>query len=1027
MAPSILMFIAALLAGFVFMLAWRRRSVPGSPSFILLMAAVGIYAFFAALENAAASESYKILWSKLSYLGIVNLGPLWLMFAFMYSHPQKRAYPRWAAWLWLVPFLTLGLVLTNEWHHLIWSSYTFSSTEPGARLVYGHGLVFWIHAFYVYLLMLLGTILLIRSGWRSPRPFRRQVTLIVLASLVPWMGNAMYIFKLTPWPGLDLTPIAFVITGLLLAESLYRFRAFDLMPVAREVVFNNLGAGVLVIDSQNRLVDINPMARKWTGLGNEAIGKNPFIILPEANTLRQFEQVPEVQTVLEIENDNQREYYNMTISPIRNELGQLQGRVVLLYDTSREHELLEAQHRRNAQLSALQSVSQAVTSSLDLNQTFVTVVNVLHQTFGYRYISIYLLFEGKLQLGAQVGYPEEMIYWEIPIERGVMGRTVRTRQAQFIPEGTADPDYLRATYEVGSEICVPLMKEQAVLGTLNIESPPELPLTEADLQLLSTFAGQVAVAIDNANLFKAEREQRKLAEALREMGMTLSESLNLESVLSRLLDEVEPVVAYDRASVLLVDEERQRARITQLRSPQPEAQQGDRKTLVLEFEIGSAANLRKMMETCKPLVVTNTGVMPRQIHDPSANGYHSWAGAPILRRGEAIGFLSLDKGEINYYQPEHGALLAAFAGQAAVAIENARIFTEMQKGVEKERLLVAAVKDFTAGLDTEAVLQAIVRHMIKALKVDGCAILRWDPLRDCLVTLLDYDTDPAIPPAPPGSTYNQADYPLLQAVIDDRQPAFINLKDPEIDLAEADRMKKLMNEAILMLPLIIGREKDVFGMVKLFRKAHSIPFVKADLDLAQSFVAQAAIAIENARLYAETQHKALVDELTGLYNRRGLYELGKHEIERSIRFNHPMVALFLDIDHFKVFNDKYSYAVGDQVLRLFANCLRLNLREFDLVGRYGGEEFVVLLPEADLPAASEVAERVRSSVEALRVTTDQGETSITVSIGVCPKTPQLLDLDALIDRAGQAVHQSKEQGRNRVVIAEGSERDEIST
>lgn len=383
-----------------------------------------------------------------------------------------------------------------------------------------------------------------------------------------------------------------------------------------------------------------------------------------------------------------------------------------------------------------------------------------------------------------------------------------------------------------------------------------------------------------------------------------------------------------------------------------------------------------------------------------------------------IGFLSLDKIEANFYQSEHGTILAAFTGQAAIAIENARIFTEMQHGVEKERLLFAAVNDFTAGLDTEAILQAIVHHMIKALKVDGCAVSRWDPARDCLVTLLDYDTDPDLPPAPPGSTYFLSDYPLSKAVIDNRQPIFINVEDPDADHAETALMRNYKNESLLMLPLIVGREKEVFGMVELFRKERSISFTQADLELAQSFVAQAAIAIENARMYAETQHRAVVDELTGLYNRRGLFELGKRELERAIRFNHHLVALFLDIDHFKVFNDTYSYAIGDQVLRMFANCLRLHLREFDLVGRYGGEEFVVLLPEADLRSACEVAERVRCSVEALRVQTDKGETNITVSIGVCAKNPQLMDLEALINRAGQALHLSKQQGRNRVVVAE---------
>jgi diguanylate cyclase (GGDEF)-like protein len=139
-------------------------------------------------------------------------------------------------------------------------------------------------------------------------------------------------------------------------------------------------------------------------------------------------------------------------------------------------------------------------------------------------------------------------------------------------------------------------------------------------------------------------------------------------------------------------------------------------------------------------------------------------------------------------------------------------------------------------------------------------------------------------------------------------------------------------------------------------------------------------------------------------------------VESAVRFHHPLAALFVDIDHFKLFNDEYSYAVGDQVLRLCADSLRLNLREVDLVGRYGGEEFVILLPEADLKSASEVAERVRRSIEALRVKTEQGDASITVSIGVCQKTPALIDLEALLERAGQVLHIAKQRGRNQVAV-----------
>ena len=681
-------------------------------------------------------------------------------------------------------------------------------------------------------------------------------------------------------------------------------------------------------------------------------------------------------------------------------------------------QLYEVESRRSAQLTAQQSISQAVVSSLDLDKIFDTVVNVLHDTFQYRYVSIYRLYDETLYLEAQVGYPAELVLGEIPVNQGVMGRTVRTRQPQFIQEVTADPDFLRAALDVQSEICVPLLKEQTVLGTLNVESPLLHFLTDADLQQLITFASQVVVAIDNTSLFQAEREQRKLADALRVMGMALSESLDFEAVLDRLLDEIGKVVPYDAASVMLLDEEHQRAHISRLRGYDQPGVVRAWKTISLDYDVATTENLLRMAETGKPLIIPDTEADPAWADVHITAHLRSWAGAPIILRGQVIGFLSLDKTEPRFYHPGHAESLAAFTSQAAIAIENARIFTEMQRRAEKERLLFAATRDFTDGLDTDAVLHAIVSHMVNGLGVDGCTVSRWDQAKDCVVTLLDYNSSPEYTIDTPGHSYPLAEYPVTRAVIESRQPRFLYVDDPLIDPSEYALMKKFGNKALLMLPLIVGRERQVFGIVELFRRDDTRPYNKSDLELAQSFTAQAAVAIENARLYAETQRLAIVDELTGLYNRRGLFELGPREFERATRFKHPLAALFLDIDHFKLFNDTYSYAVGDKVLRHFANCLRANLREFDLVGRYGGEEFVVLLPEADLPSASEVAERVRRSVEALLVKTDLGETNITVSIGVCMKTPEIPSLQALLDRVGQALHEAKNRGRNRVFVAE---------
>lgn len=164
-------------------------------------------------------------------------------------------------------------------------------------------------------------------------------------------------------------------------------------------------------------------------------------------------------------------------------------------------------------MTTLQSISQAVSSSLDLDKILHNVIQLLKDSFGYTYMGIYLLNGETLCLGAQIGYPREMIIHTVPISSGVIGRAARTKQTQFLPDVSADPAFLRASYKVKSEICVPLLNEDNVLGVLNVESDSDVPLNENDVNLLNTLAGSVAVAIDNAHLH-AEVKRMALTDAV---------------------------------------------------------------------------------------------------------------------------------------------------------------------------------------------------------------------------------------------------------------------------------------------------------------------------------------------------------------------------------------------------------------------------------------------------------------------------------------------------------------------------------
>jgi diguanylate cyclase (GGDEF)-like protein len=190
-----------------------------------------------------------------------------------------------------------------------------------------------------------------------------------------------------------------------------------------------------------------------------------------------------------------------------------------------------------------------------------------------------------------------------------------------------------------------------------------------------------------------------------------------------------------------------------------------------------------------------------------------------------------------------------------------------------------------------------------------------------------------------------------------------------------------------------------------------------DVKILELLAAAAAVALQNAHLYQETQRLATTDALTGLSNYRHFHELLELEVQRARRMEYPVGLILMDLDHFKQVNDQHGHPIGDFALRQVAEQVRHRLRRTDVVARVGGEEFAAILPGDGLAEVGIVAEKLRDAVEALPPVTggmSSESTPLTLSLGGTSLAPDVVDAELLKSYADQALYQAKRNGRNQV-------------
>lgn len=331
---AIFLSVAATLLIWYALRAWHRRGTPGVTALAVLMAAGAVWAVAYALSMGTADAPMRIFWGEIKYLGIVVVPLAWLTFALQYTGREGWVRRRVLALLAVEPVVALVLIFTNEAHGLFWSSRESGTNGPYATVESVYGPWFWVHLSYSYLLLLVGTVFLAQALVSSAHLYREQKIALVVGTSMPWVINAVNVSGLVSLGSPDPAPLAFALAGVVFAWPLFRYGPLDLVSVARDVVVEGMGDGVIVLDSQDRVVDLNPAAQRILGFPfSEAVRRPVAQIMPgQVDLLKRHQGSEEAHGETTLGSGAAPRYYDIVISSLRTRKVARAGRLISLRD-----------------------------------------------------------------------------------------------------------------------------------------------------------------------------------------------------------------------------------------------------------------------------------------------------------------------------------------------------------------------------------------------------------------------------------------------------------------------------------------------------------------------------------------------------------------------------------------------------------------------------------------------------------------------------------------------------------------------
>ncbi|MGA2285885.1 MAG: GAF domain-containing protein, partial [Dehalococcoidia bacterium] len=612
-------------------------------------------------------------------------------------------------------------------------------------------------------------------------------------------------------------------------------------------------------------------------------------------------------------------------------------------------------------------------------------------------------------------------------------RMLARRRKPYIVEDIATSHHADSwwmkSFHLKSIAYYPLRAKGKMIGFLCVAAAREKQkFSQDEIDTLAAVARQAAVVIENARLYEQQQQQQQRAESLVSVLTAAASSLSLKPVLAKLCQSVVDISVGDRVSIFLMAEDESHLEpVMSLGLEDPELWKRFRSPRPGFENAPESMKLFQSVTTMEDPIVWDDAKQSPVLEKWWLETFNikSIAWYPLRVKDQTIGFLSVDA----FRHPVHFAkgeidTLAAIANQAAVVIENARVYEREQEQRRRSEALVDVLTTAASNLGLNKVLVKICQTAVDMSVADRCSIFMMDDEGRLAPKMSLGVEDPELwerfrsAQALAGTAATSADLRQFYGRLSEMEEPLVIEDAATSSLVPKWWLDAFQVKSIVHYPL---RIKDrTIGLMDMDAFRQKVQFPKEEIATLAAIARQAAVVIENARLHEQLQEQAITDHLTGLFNHRHVHKRLEEEFARAERTNSVFAVMMTDVDKFKDINDTYGHLHGDEALRFISKRLRETVRGTDIVGRYGGDEFLVILPDTTREAAEEVAHRITTNLaETPFVVNNDQESSVTIgmSIGIACYPQDGTRLDELIMLADGALYDAKRMGGSRAMSA----------